>query len=168
MIALECVAAVGSRSTISERAAISPSPKSHWSARHRVRRPIDYPAALGLDPKRLIGQVARKPSPGHRVDSPGLRRVHHPHAIHQVACELPSSGRHRILRITEDVERSPAGEVRLEDLSSVALDRRLRNRMTRHRRRSVAAVAKPFGFAHRKLAKRVPRWIPENRPVVDT
>ncbi len=51
MIALECVAAVGSRSTISERAAISPSPKSHWSARHRVRRPIDYPAALGLDPK---------------------------------------------------------------------------------------------------------------------
>ena len=53
MIAIERNVALGSRSTISRWAAISPSPKSHCSARHRVRHPLDYPAPMGLDPKAL-------------------------------------------------------------------------------------------------------------------
>src|SRR5438093_12113729 len=49
MIAIERNVALGSRSTISRWAAISPSPKSHCSTRHRVRRPLNYPAPVGLD-----------------------------------------------------------------------------------------------------------------------
>ena len=49
MIVPVCVAAFGSRSTISGWAAISPSPKSSRFARHRVRRRLDYPAPLRLD-----------------------------------------------------------------------------------------------------------------------
>src|SRR5206468_604656 len=50
MIVPVCVAAFGSRSTISGWAAISPSPKSSRFAHHRVHRRLDYPASLGLDP----------------------------------------------------------------------------------------------------------------------
>ncbi|SRR5213594_579762 len=49
MIVPVCVAAFGSRSTISGWAAISPSPKSSRFAHHRVHRRLDYPASLGLD-----------------------------------------------------------------------------------------------------------------------
>jgi len=52
MIVPERVAAFGARSTISGSAGISPSPKSRRSARHRVCRPLDYPAPLGLDRNR--------------------------------------------------------------------------------------------------------------------
>jgi hypothetical protein len=50
MIASEHVATLGTRSTISGWAAISPSRKSSRFARHRVHRHPDYPASLGLDP----------------------------------------------------------------------------------------------------------------------
>src|SRR4030095_11185345 len=49
MIASEHVATLGTRSTISGWAAISPSRKSSRFARHRVHRHPDYPASLGLD-----------------------------------------------------------------------------------------------------------------------
>jgi hypothetical protein len=49
VIGSERKATCGPRSTIARRAAISLSPKSIQFARHRVRRCLDYPAALGLD-----------------------------------------------------------------------------------------------------------------------
>src|SRR4030095_2855812 len=54
MIASEHVATLGTRSTISGWAAISPSRKSSRFARHRVHRHPDYPAALGLDRSRSL------------------------------------------------------------------------------------------------------------------
>src|SRR4029453_4832332 len=50
MIASEHVATLGTRSTISGWAAISPSRKSSRFARHRVHRHPDYPGSRGLCP----------------------------------------------------------------------------------------------------------------------
>src|SRR4029434_8903533 len=58
MIASETVATLGTRSTISGWAAISPSRKSSRFARHRVHRHPDYPASLGLDRAALDGTGA--------------------------------------------------------------------------------------------------------------
>src|SRR5437867_8533722 len=70
MSATERVAAFGSRSTISGWAAISPSRKSSRYAHHRVHRRLDYPASLGLDPRR-------------RPDLPGKRgHWHHGDLTH--------------------------------------------------------------------------------------
>jgi hypothetical protein len=55
MSATERVAALGSGSTISGWAAISPSRKSSRFAHHRVHRRLDYPASLGLDHKDFDG-----------------------------------------------------------------------------------------------------------------
>src|SRR5438093_11624190 len=49
MSATERITALGSRSTISGWATISPFQKSSRFAHHRVHRRLDYPASLGLD-----------------------------------------------------------------------------------------------------------------------
>src|SRR5438128_11207761 len=64
MSATERVAALGSRSTISGWAAISPFQKSSRFAHHRVHRRLDYPASLGLDLliARLVAETAQAAS----------------------------------------------------------------------------------------------------------
>src|SRR2546425_4908946 len=99
MSATERVAALGSRSTISGWATISPSRKSSLFAHQRVHRRLDYPASLGLDPSVRAAHVARsrwpapslRPAGGTEASATGSRALRRPLPLTQAgSSELDS------------------------------------------------------------------------------